>query len=84
MDLDFSENLQLFRRSTICRTNVPSRKWPSCFLLSMNKLIIMHKTYFIQVFLRWTWIFRKIYLFLEDLQSVAPMYLAANGPVVFY
>ncbi len=43
----------------------------------------MHKTYFIQVFLRWTWIFQKIYLFLEDLQSVAPMYLATNGPIVF-
>ncbi len=37
-----------------CRINVSSRKWPNCFLLSMNNLIIMYKTYFIQVLLRWT------------------------------
>ncbi len=44
----------------------------------------MYKTYLIQVLLRWTWIFRKIYDFLEDPQSIALMYLAANGPVVFH
>ena len=44
----------------------------------------MLKTYFIQVFLRWTWSFGKIYNFLKDLQSDAIMYLAANDPVIFY
>ena len=43
----------------------------------------MHKTYFIQVFLRCIWIFWEIYNFLEDSQSVILMYLAANGPVIF-
>ncbi len=72
MNLDFLENLQLFRRSTIYCTNISI--W-----LGINNLIIMHKSYFIHIFLRGIWIFRKIYLFLEDLQSVALMYAAANG-----
>ena len=67
MSLNFSENLQLFERSTICFANVPSRKWPSYFLLSINHLIIIYNTYFIPILLKWAWIFRKIYNFLEDL-----------------
>ena len=47
MNLDFSENLQIFEKSIICCTNIPSRKKLSYFLLSMNNLIIMYKTYFI-------------------------------------
>ncbi len=62
---------------------IPSHKWPSCFTLDMNNFIIIYKTYFIQPLLRWTWIFRKIYSLLENPQSVALIYLAANGSVVF-
>ncbi len=42
----------------------------------------MYKIYFIQLLLRWPWIFHKIYKFLEDRQSVILMYLLENSLIV--
>ena len=48
------------------------QKTTSCFLLGINNFIIIHKTYFIQLLLRKTWIFQKIY------------HILVNNPLVFY